>query len=985
MAIALLLFCNITYLQGGSSPDAKVQSRDGLTIISELSLCNSSVVTNVNDINAITASLAIKSWLEYANYVIALVDNEKLCIGLTSIFPRITCHTHYCNHHDLQIPIVSCLMITGESHSHTDHVLFVNSDIIFANSIQEQLDRVKSSQIGTDFVITGTRTDIVTQIALNAFTGKFTISTKDILNLAKREGISHGDVACDYFLYPRKSSLARKMPPFILGNWRWDNWLLHEYMVSKKTKVIDASDTIVAVHIGNTATPLVNRPGAVHNSKLYDATTGGMPGIGLGSLKHADYRFHENGKLVENTDFESAQQKAIFATSPQFGETMIVVTVPCGYLDILKNWLTWIKRCRIQSFIIFAMDKETIDYVKQQDLPLATPMTTRFVPTSQYCLGYNKYNIEKFYIERNIFLKNITTTGIGFLSITVNSLIVEPMKYAAYRHKDIFGQRMSHNHRNVVLNGTGIASPLPYTPLHINDGFWGTSTFYSRYVQSLLQSTIECQNKKIQLLDGTEYHSLTNLPCNTLQQESIANRCLNEELKKGGYLGHLSYLGDNVVSGGTSIFVNHHPLRLGIYPGIIHQDIFCSYSEHIELIKKWNLWIVDEIKQSEQSFAPSITATASSTDQSVSATSLVIRIIVKHSSKGLSDLLKSLSIANYASNDIVDLELIMDYPNSGSSQEEVAGYHERVNIAKSMMWTHGEKRVVTDNSHLTSFDLWIRPFIPRNPNQAMLLLSDDVELSPSYYSWCKVMIQHLLTFDDPNLFGSTLYRQHSMIALKPDQRSPETFLDKRLEVNKEFYRYQLLGNRGTIFLAKQWNGFVEWAKMIRDKDPQYSPCIPYYSTNAWYNHIMTNGGEDGNSTANSNHELWSIWFNHYSFMNGKYSLNINYAHYEKDDGRSLSLIIRKHSNQQQLQFLIESPPKMIHPPSSHILFDFNWQYIPDTALLKDRWRYLSGIPVSDRCIVNHNINGSPVSMANSKGAISVNNRKVIHSKKFPSE
>ena len=55
--------------------------------------------------------------------------------------------------------------------------------------------------------------------------------------------------------------------------------------------------------------------------------------------------------------------------------------------------------------------------------------------------------------------------------------------------------------------------------------------------------------------------------------------------------------------------------------------------------------------------------------------------------------------------------------------------------------------------------------------------------------------------------------------------------------------------------------------------------------------------------------------------------------------------------QDKLEFLLEPPPKMLLPPVSYKLYDFHKHFVPDTRVLEDRWRLMSGI--SDRCITNH--------------------------------
>jgi hypothetical protein len=155
-------------------------------------------------------------------------------------------------------------------------------------------------------------------------------------------------------------TFANKMPPFLLGNWRWDNWVLHDLIKSNEASVVDVTNEFSVVHIGVTTAALGDRPGAIHNSGAYDVSMVGLQGMGLGRITYAHYKF-EHGKVVPNIDLKISRARLIFKHI-NLESQLVVVTVPCGFVGMLKNWVGWARRTNLNHFFVFAMDQDTVDY-----------------------------------------------------------------------------------------------------------------------------------------------------------------------------------------------------------------------------------------------------------------------------------------------------------------------------------------------------------------------------------------------------------------------------------------------------------------------------------------------------------------------------------------------------------------------------------------------------------------------------------------------
>ena len=230
--------------------------------------------------------VAMSNWLEIADEVIVLVDSDDVCIELKKFSRRIVCYKHNCLNLHFSKPAMSCLFFTAEWLARNNLVMYSNPDIIYdgvrvtAAAVIKQFPR---------FVVAGSRID-VDSVDICISRGSL---SPDMVLAKRRTGRKHLSWAIDYYLYSKGSLPLASFPPYIIGNWRWDNWLLDEIIRYETAPVIDASRMIAAVHLGDTATALQNRSAAKYNNDFWYASAGmhrpdPMP-AGLGDLQYAPY------------------------------------------------------------------------------------------------------------------------------------------------------------------------------------------------------------------------------------------------------------------------------------------------------------------------------------------------------------------------------------------------------------------------------------------------------------------------------------------------------------------------------------------------------------------------------------------------------------------------------------------------------------------------------------------------------------------------
>lgn len=229
--------------------------------------------------------MAILGWLDVSDEVIVLVDEEDCCNELSKISSRVKCHPHNCKHAFWGKPTMPCLLHTGEALASHPVVMFTNPDIVFSG-LRETLAAAAAAH--GSFLVVGGRTDMD-----NTLCEEMSVRTHtDLVHLAHM-GTPHTKWAMDYYMFTKSSLPIASMPPFLIGNWRWDNWLLDATLRYRNVPVIDATATILALHISTTSVALRDRDGAEHNNRMWLADAGGRrpdpAPAGLGEMQFAQY------------------------------------------------------------------------------------------------------------------------------------------------------------------------------------------------------------------------------------------------------------------------------------------------------------------------------------------------------------------------------------------------------------------------------------------------------------------------------------------------------------------------------------------------------------------------------------------------------------------------------------------------------------------------------------------------------------------------
>lgn len=151
--------------------------------------------------------------------------------------------------------------------------------------------------------------------------------------------------------------------------------------------------------------------------------------------------------------------------------------------------------------------------------------------------------------------------------------------------------------------------------------------------------------------------------------------------------------------------------------------------------------------------------------------------------------------------------------------------------AHQFNWTHGEKRIVLQSynlglrAHMLSLGRYFDEF------DALIILEDDVSVSPSFYLYTKACVQKY--HRDKQIAGISLYSPRmNYISLHPFIPTPNRF---------DVYFVKSAFSWGEVWMKEQWIAFINWYKQ-NNEDIIMSESIPLplsqWSEKSWLKYHM---------------------------------------------------------------------------------------------------------------------------------------------------
>ncbi|MBE0577390.1 MAG: glycosyltransferase family 2 protein [Desulfuromonadales bacterium] len=136
-------------------------------------------------------------------------------------------------------PYVDDVFKRASQAASNDLLCYLNSDIILMSDYMSAVNEVRV--LNKQFLIIGKRYDLNVENELD-FGSQW---EEQLTARVKSEGCLYPLAGIDYFVF-RKGTYD-DIPPYILGNVRWDNWMVYSARC-KRMMVVDATDHVRVVH-----------------------------------------------------------------------------------------------------------------------------------------------------------------------------------------------------------------------------------------------------------------------------------------------------------------------------------------------------------------------------------------------------------------------------------------------------------------------------------------------------------------------------------------------------------------------------------------------------------------------------------------------------------------------------------------------------------------------------------------------------------------
>ncbi len=122
------------------------------------------------------------------------------------------------------------------------------------------------------------------------------------------------------------------------------------------------------------------------------------------------------------------------------------------------------------------------------------------------------------------------------------------------------------------------------------------------------------------------------------------------------------------------------------------------------------------------------------------------------------------------------------------------------NVAKSFIWTHGPKKVVTHEESLGLKQHVLQCGELTGEYGSIIMLEDDLFVAPSFYTYASAALEFVK--DRQDIGGVSLYNHRLNVHVREPFEAMEDGYDN--------WYFQFASSWGQAFTVDQWRGFTEW-------------------------------------------------------------------------------------------------------------------------------------------------------------------------------
>jgi hypothetical protein len=211
----------------------------------------------------------------------------------------------------------------------------------------------------------------------------------------------------------------------------------------------------------------------------------------------------------------------------------------------------------------------------------------------------------------------------------------------------------------------------------------------------------------------------------------------------------------------------------------------------------------------------------------------------------LKRLLRSLSKARYLPGNTIDLRITVDRDFNNNVDRNV------MRLLDSFQWKFGILDIHVWPTKMGIYGNWVHCWpaeqYPEKMYKAVVLLEDDLEVSPHYATW---FVGAHLAYGNLSGVGAITGQRPELVAALDGPPSVKSQVPPHVKA----FGYMQIATWSTSPTHSAWKGFREWVINKRAKEPDFSPWVEGIVPNVWYNNQKHDGEEES---------MWEMWYIRY--------------------------------------------------------------------------------------------------------------------------
>jgi hypothetical protein len=275
----------------------------------------------------------------------------------------------------------------------------------------------------------------------------------------------------------------------------------------------------------------------------------------------------------------------------------------------------------------------------------------------------------------------------------------------------------------------------------------------------------------------------------------------------------------------TGGFIDEYKrLCAGVRPVVQHHNWIIGAETKVQMSKKVGGWFMND------------------DDLTCRQRDMMLVVMTMNRPYSLERLLHSLKNAEYPSYKSIDLRVTVDCDYSGRVDERTK------NVLNEMVWPHGLQEVIFWPKKMGLYGQWIHAWPAEeyvdDQYKAVLLLEDDLEVSPHYAQW---FIGAHQAYGGLKGVGAVTGQRPNLVAALNGPAS----VAGQVPMGLKAFGYLLIATWSLSPKASIWREFRHWVLDKRKNSPDFVPSVPGIVPNQWYEQFRTRGEEEN---------MWEMWF-----------------------------------------------------------------------------------------------------------------------------